>query len=86
MPKNTSTAVGSLGDGTPVKVPVSVTTVWAEAVATAAVRKSAAKARNTLRLGALLDMEIFLSGLESDVSADIVGVRVSPPAEGAVSS
>jgi hypothetical protein len=31
-------------------------------------------------------MEIFLSGLESDVLADIVGVRVSPPAEGAVSS
>jgi hypothetical protein len=75
MPKKTSTAAGALGDGTPVKVPVSVTTVWAAAVATVAARKSAAKARRALRLkAALLNMETFLSGLESEVCADIVGV------------
>src|SRR5580658_9078521 len=69
MPKKTSTAAGSVGDGTAVKVPVSVTTVWAEAVASEpAARKSAARAIIALRLGAaLLDMEMFLSGLESDV-------------------
>jgi hypothetical protein len=45
----------------PVKVPVSVTTVWAEAVAKAAARKSVAKARRALRLrAALLNMEILL--------------------------
>jgi hypothetical protein len=31
-------------------------------------------------------MEIFLSGLESDVIVDIVGGRVTPPLKGAVSS
>jgi hypothetical protein len=44
-----------------VNVPVSVTTVWAEAVAKAAAKKSAAKARRALRLrAALLNMEILL--------------------------
>src|SRR5580658_171605 len=84
MPKKTSTAAGSVGDGMAVKVPVSVTTVWAEAVASeSAARKSAARARIALRLrAALLDMEMFLSGLESDVNAGIVGFRMSPPLQG----
>jgi hypothetical protein len=61
MPKKTSTAAGSLGDGMAVKVPVSVMTVWAEAVAKAAARKSVAKAGRAWRLrAALLNMEILL--------------------------
>src|SRR5271155_6088849 len=69
MPKKTPTAAGSVGDGMPVKVPVSVTTVWAEALASeSAARKSAARGRIALRLRAalldmLLDMEMVLSGL-----------------------
>ena len=61
-------------------VPVSVTTVWAEAVVKAAARKSAAEARSALRPGTalfniFLDMEILLDGLESDINMGIVAFR-----------
>jgi hypothetical protein len=61
MPKKTSTAAGSLGEGTPVNVPVSVTTVWAEAVVRAATKNKEANANHALGLSAeLLNMGILL--------------------------
>jgi hypothetical protein len=61
MPKKTLTAVGSLGDGMPVKMPVSVTTVWAEAVVSeAATKKRAAKIESALQqTGAFVDMDFI---------------------------
>jgi hypothetical protein len=68
-------------------VPVSVTTVWAEAVRKAATRKSAAKVKTVLWLRVVfLNMEILLFRSGNDVSADIVGVRLSPPVAGVASS
>jgi len=70
MPKKTSTAAGSLGEGTPVNVPVSVTTVWAEAVAREAAKNNDANAKHAVRPRAeLSSMEILLSGPEGDVNA-----------------
>jgi hypothetical protein len=76
MPKKTSTAEGSLGDGTAVKVPVSVTTVCAKALASEVTRrKSAAKTSRGLRQTAVfLDMEIYLSG--SKCQRDMAGVPI----------